>query len=1733
MVDLYIFDPDDNLLAILSNEAEEACSFHSAPFEEELNREPTFQFVAYPADHPDAKFISEENQVAFLDKDNQFRLFTIKNPEFTNGDDGPEILAECVSWLQELDDEPIEDIRAYDTTLEDAMTRALAKTRVKVGTIAELGINSANFYYITVKKAIEISINTWGGELRDRIEIQDNKIIRYLDILPRRGSDTGKRWEIDKDIDSLTYRIESKPKTALYGRGSSIETDNGGFTRKISFADVEWKVANGDPVDKPVGQEWVGDPEARAKHGKKNSDGSRRHRFGFYDDGEQKDAEQLLKDTWEALQSHLRPFINAEMDVFLLENISGLEHEKARLGDTTIAIDDSFARPIELESRIIRYSYDVADPENSGEVELGSFIDLNEFESRLDDVEAKLIDNMGIWNNPPSPEMDPGKYPDIIPSQPIVTATANFASVNLNWEYAYEEFYTQAFEVFVSEIAGFAVTEDNLIYRGIANGYNFIGEANKQYYFRVRAVNYHGRFSPLSDEVSATTARIISDDILFGPDIAAELRELSKEADLLAEGSIGIDQLKQATLDTINQTAKNYTNEEIQKTTTTINNELADKAGLNYVNGKFSLVDSELNGILGDINLLSGDVSGITTDVGVLQDTASNLITRVGENEDALSAANGKLITMESNIDTIEGTLSTTINQLTNVEGIIADQQTQISANATAIELKASQDQMDTVTGDISSINATLQVQAGEINAKAERSEVYTIAEVDGKVSTEISKVKAEIKVTTDGISQSVTSVNAKIDGLQVGGRNYFVVGEATENIALLWASGGNFADTGSLTSGYIPTKPGDKFICTPNDKQAQTFFFNAKKEYIGATASKLSIVPGSTESYQYNPSTPPTDRTPAFVRIVFRNNYLNGRSKEEAKVMLEKGTMATDWTPAPEDIDDAISSVESYASSIDQKADSINLSVNSLSQTVSGHTTAISNAQSSISQLSSSITFKAEKTEVEAVQGELTSVSNQLSSLTVDVSGISTSVSSLRVDLDGIEVGGRNLLKQSKEVQKMAGGSSNATRETMVDELETYTRITTTSTQGYSYEWIIDDLSTPLVLGEDYVVSCEFRSETNGMVRFGVRNHNTADGVYEVFYPYITNLSNGSWIRLEQVFRFEKEHQNILLLIGAYEPGAKLDIKNIKVEKGNKSTSWTPAPEDFTANLSALETRIDQTSTEIALKASQTSVDSLGNRMTQAESSLSVQAGQIAAKVDKDGVISAINLSPGTVKIDAALIDLVGDVYITNGRTYISNGVVDNAAIANAAITRAKLGTAVVGTLQVEDGAITNAKIASLSADKINTGILYGITINGVTINGSIINSVRDSNTYTKIQGASVESRGRFARNWRGNNLTHDIRIITDNGHIRARNDDKDRSLYFSDFGISTQVDGINASGTLEFFSKVNSSLGRGVTLSSEGVTTIEANGGAIFLHSDTTINADSPVYLPSVVTSTTNGFFGVDGELRVVNKGTADTTVSSSVIYRDVRAAVYNGTGFSTTTTNAYIGSDGEVRMVNKGYVDGSTGNPIYRDVRANGYWGNSLVSEPGLNVYLGTDGELRVTSRGTASGSIVYRSARVFTLFADAVDVNNGTHIYLRPSSSGEARVTQTGTTGTYLPIRASNYYNGSSRTYKTNIEELNKSGLEVINSLKVVEYDLISDIEQGIFDNRQVGLISEDSPAVATSDGLSIILYKAVAYNIKGTQELFVDVLGAQEDINWLKQENQLLKARIKKLEDAAA
>lgn len=197
-----------------------------------------------------------------------------------------------------------------------------------------------------------------------------------------------------------------------------------------------------------------------------------------------------------------------------------------------------------------------------------------------------------------------------------------------------------------------------------------------------------------------------------------------------------------------------------------------------------------------------------------------------------------------------------------------------------------------------------------------------------------------------------------------------------------------------------------------------------------------------------------------------------------------------------------------------------------------------------------------------------------------------------------------------------------------------------------------------------------------------------------------------------------------------------------VKLEKGNKATDWTPAPEDTEERLSSLESWKSEASLKItkdgiigtvgSYYATGADVVNLTGRVTQAESTIKQQSDSIALTVKKDGVISAINQTSESVKISANKISLTasGLVEIINGGTtkieasklnLTAKGIVD---IINSGTTKIKASELELSASDVVN--IINKGTTKIEASKLNlSGYVTVSSLSGsgtTTIDGSNI---------------------------------------------------------------------------------------------------------------------------------------------------------------------------------------------------------------------------------------------------------------------------------------------------------------------------------------------------------------------------------------------------------------------------
>lgn len=256
------------------------------------------------------------------------------------------------SGIEELRKTPVYDKRPKSTQAKPVINELLQGTNWQARYIAETALHSTNFYYTSVFEALKKLCKVWGLEMQFFVEMNGNGIgARYIDFKKKIGEAVGKRVVYGHNALEILQEVErTNIFTAIVGRGkgeqvsSAEESGKGGdgYGRKITFEDVVWSKAKGDPLDKPKGQKYLEIPEMTQRYGIKNSDGSMRPKIGFADFGEEEDPNELIKLTYQSLITASRPQLTLKTSSVYLKGV--------KIGDTIRIVRHD--RKLDYDTRI-------------------------------------------------------------------------------------------------------------------------------------------------------------------------------------------------------------------------------------------------------------------------------------------------------------------------------------------------------------------------------------------------------------------------------------------------------------------------------------------------------------------------------------------------------------------------------------------------------------------------------------------------------------------------------------------------------------------------------------------------------------------------------------------------------------------------------------------------------------------------------------------------------------------------------------------------------------------------------------------------------------------------------------------------------------------------------------------------------------------------------------------------------------------------------------------------------------------------------------------------------------------------------------------------------------------------------------------------------------------------------------------------------------------------------------
>lgn len=280
--------------------------------------------------------------------------------------------------------------------------------------------------------------------------------------------------------------------------------------------------------------------------------------------------------------------------------------------------------------------------------------------------------------------------------------------------------------------------------------------------------------------------------------------------------------------------------------------------------------------------------------------------------------------------------------------------------------------------------------------------------------------------------------------------------------------------------------------------------------------------------------------------------------------IKFEKGNKATDWTPAPEDIDSSISTVEGKVTTVSNQYTSLNQSLTSLTATVNSNTTKINS--------------KADGSTVTALQSNMTA-------LTADLNGFKTTVSSTystKTEFNNLQVGGRNLLTKTNQgktywsFNKQNGTVSIESYETIGVKINCTVASTGYAVILYAFEQKQVNLLEPNM---EYVLSFDLISSNTVAASVRICQPDATDMLANAVAFHVD--AGTKWVHKSVTLRTNAltlDKSNQFVYINGFNKVGTVCFKNLKLEKGNKATDWTPAPEDVDSSIKSVATIANQT---------------------------------------------------------------------------------------------------------------------------------------------------------------------------------------------------------------------------------------------------------------------------------------------------------------------------------------------------------------------------------------------------------------------------------------------------------------------------------------------------------------------------------------------------------------------------
>ena len=458
----------------------------------------------------------------------------------------------------------------------------------------------------------------------------------------------------------------------------------------------------------------------------------------------------------------------------------------------------------------------------------------------------------------------------------------------------------------------------------------------------------------------------------------------------------------------------------------------------------------------------------------------------------------------------------------------------------------------------ISSQGTAISAIQGKIDSKIWQQDINT---AKNEMSTQYSTLEQEV----DGFKTTVSNTYATktdLDNLEIGGRNYVSNSDEEKHIVSYYATYSMVNARTALQDKTVTVSFEAKRSEGSDTVNMYAYFRNGSSGALTPGSNRIGDI--TTEYKRYAVIIEPGAVMSDATHIAINTNAATP-DVYVRNVKVESGDKATDWTAAPEDLEERVTAAETI---ISQNTDAI-----ALRATKTEVTTAKSEAISSANANTANALTNYSTTE------------QMNSAIQLKADSITSSVSSTyatKASVESINIGGKNLLKDSRHVFLYSNNDSTIpiTRTLMTENGREFYRYTRTDIESNPtllslYSGIPVTQLTEKIFGNEVTFSWLIRCshETTVDIMAWTRFNGTTT---ELPSDRMVVSVGTEWKRMSFTETVDLDYEMVATNVLRANPRTftipdgeienfYVDVCEWKIEKGNKATDWTVCPDDIT----------------------------------------------------------------------------------------------------------------------------------------------------------------------------------------------------------------------------------------------------------------------------------------------------------------------------------------------------------------------------------------------------------------------------------------------------------------------------------------------------------------------------------------------------------------------------------------